>query len=82
MSNAKEFKPIDGAYALAAKRLGKHRQQVWRDYKAGKNMAVMAAVVKASNEIRKKEAEDRRKYWEAIKQHEEIAKEIAAHAAQ
>ena len=82
MSNAKEFKPVDGAYALAAQRLGKHRQQVWRDYQAGKNAAILAAVAKASLDIRKKEAEDRRKYWEAVKRHEEIAKETAAHAAQ
>ncbi len=82
MSNAKQFKPADGAYALAAQRLGKHRQQVWRDYQAGKNAAILAAVAKASLDIKKKEAEYRSKYWEAVKKHQQLAEETAAKAAQ
>lgn len=75
MGNAVEYKPPHGAFALAAKRMNRHRQSVERAYKNGV-AAVMVEVAKAAFDIEKKEAEDRRKYRSIIKQAAEIANDV------
>ena len=82
MGNAVEFKPERGAFKLAAERLGKHRQQVERAFKQRKNAGIMAAVAKASLDIKERNARAMRQYQDTVNKHTKLAEEVAGMAAQ
>lgn len=52
MGNAVDFKPSRGAIAAAARKLGRHRQSVYRSFKAGEP-EVLVAVAKEDLKIKK-----------------------------
>lgn len=55
MGNGIEFKPSRGAIAAAARKLGRHRQSVYRSFKAGEPQ-VLVAVAKEDLKIKKEMA--------------------------
>lgn len=76
MSNAKKFIPINGAFTLAAKRLGVTPQYVAQCWKAGGPLRVIDAVIKASMEIAKRKREERREYAAMIRKAAQLADEV------
>lgn len=73
MRNAVDFKPSRGAIAAAARELGRHRQSVYRSFKAGEP-EVLVAVIKEDVRIK-----NRRAYL--LKQYEQL-KHRASNAVQ
>lgn len=61
MGNAVDFKPSRGAIAAAARKLGRHRQSVYRSFKAGEP-EVLVAVIKEDVRIKSRRASLLRQY--------------------
>ena len=61
MGNAVEYKPTRGAIAAAARKLGRHRQSVYRSFRAG-DMEVLAAVAEEDVRIKALREALRRKF--------------------
>lgn len=61
MGNAIEYKPTRGAIAAAARKLGRHRQSVYRSFRAG-DMEVLAAVAEEDCRITAKIEKFRREF--------------------
>ena len=61
MGNAIEYKPTRGAIAAAARKLGRHRQSVYRSFRAGEP-EVMVAVAEEDIRIKTRIEALRRKF--------------------
>lgn len=81
MGNAVEYTPPRGAFARAARNMGKARQEVERGYRAGKER-FLVEVAKASFEIEKEAAEQRRQYREWLKKAKQLADDVNHMATQ
>lgn len=65
MGNAVDFKPSRGAIAAAARKLGRHRQSVYRSFKAGEP-EVLVAVAKEDLRIKNTKKALRQKFESII----------------
>lgn len=74
--NAVEYRPPKGAYALAAKNMGKSRQEVWRGYRDGVER-FLVAVANAAIQIEEQKAAQRRQYREAMSLAEKISEDFS-----